>query len=144
MQGGDDPEMRAPMRWDQVTPDNATLAWTRALVKLHNGHRALKVGNFRLLESKRLFAFQRYTDRAKDAVFVLANPGREDVTETVLIPDSKTMDNTLLVDLLGNHSGAPLRVQSALLTLTVPAGGVLVLRPDLAPPGGYTNYKRVQ
>ena len=29
MTGGDDPEMRAPMRWDLVTPDNAALAWTK-------------------------------------------------------------------------------------------------------------------
>jgi cyclomaltodextrinase len=144
MLGGDDPEMRAPMRWDQVTPDNATLAWTRQLVNLHNGHRALKVGSFRLLEGKRLFAFQRYTDRAKDAIYVLANPGTEDVTETLLIPDSKAMDGTVLVDLLGHHPPAPLRVQSALLTATVPAGGVLVLQPNVAPAGGYTNYKRVQ
>jgi cyclomaltodextrinase len=144
MLGGDDPEMRAPMRWDLVAADNAALAWTRQLVKLHNDHRALKVGNFRLLEGRRLFAFQRYTDRARDAVFVLANPGAEDVTETLLIPDSKTMDGTLLKDLLGNHQGAPLRVQSALLTVTVPAGATLVLQPDVAPPGGYSNYKRVQ
>jgi cyclomaltodextrinase / maltogenic alpha-amylase / neopullulanase len=144
MLGGDDPEMRAPMRWDLVTPDNASLAWTRQLVALHNGQRALKVGNFRLLEGKRLFAFQRHTDRARDAVFVIANPSAEDVTETLLIPDSKTMDGTLLKDLLGTVKGEPLRVQSALLTVTVPAGGVLVLQPDVAPPGGYTNYKRVQ
>lgn len=146
MLGGDDPEMRAPMRWDLATPANAAFAWTRRLVALHNGQRALKVGNFRLLEGgKRLFAFQRHTDRAKDAVFVIANPGPDDVTETLLIPDSKTMDNTLLKDLLGTApAGAPLRVQAALLTVTVPAGAVWVLQPEVAPPGGYSNYKRVQ
>jgi cyclomaltodextrinase len=29
MPGGDDPEMRAPMRWDLATPDNAALQWTQ-------------------------------------------------------------------------------------------------------------------
>jgi len=149
MLGGEDPEMRAPMRWDLVTPDNAALAWTRQLVKLHRSERALKVGNFRLLESQKLFAFERYTDRARDAVLVLANPGANEVTDTVLIPDSKIMDNTRLVDLLGAPKDAakpaePLRVNSALLQVTLPPGGVMVLKPDVAPPGGYSNYKRVQ
>ena len=34
--------------------------------------------------------------------------------------------------------------QAALLHLTLPAHGFAVLKPDVAPPGGYTNYKRVQ
>lgn len=59
------------------------------------------------------------------------------------------MDNTRLVDLLGTPTDVakpaePLRVNSALLQVTVPAGSALVLKPDVAPPGGYTNYKRVQ
>ncbi|HEX5682392.1 MAG TPA: alpha-amylase family glycosyl hydrolase [Ideonella sp.] len=149
MLGGEDPEMRAPMRWDQVTPDNAALTWTKRLVQLHRSERALKVGNFRLLESQRLLAFERYTDRARDAVLVLVNPSSADVTDTVLIPDSKIMDNTRLIDLLGVPQDAakpaePPRVSSALLQVTVPAGSFLVLKPDVAPPGGYTNYKRVQ
>lgn len=149
MLGGEDPEMRAPMRWDQATPDNAALAWTKLLVRMHHGERALRVGNFRLLESQRLFAFERYTDRARDAVLVLVNPSSADVTDTVLIPDSKIMDNTRLVDLIGVPKDAakpaePLRVNSALLQVTVPAGSFLVLKPEITPPGGYTNYKRVQ
>ena len=31
-----------------------------------------------------------------------------------------------------------------LMQVTVPARGFLVLGPGAAPPGGYTNYKRVQ
>jgi hypothetical protein len=116
---------------------------------MHRGERALRVGNFRLLESQRLFAFERYTDRARDAVLVLVNPSNADVTDTVLIPDSKIMDNTRLVDLIGVPKDAtkpaePLRVSSALLQVTVPAGSFLVLKPEITPPGGYTNYKRVQ
>ncbi|MEK8031581.1 alpha-amylase family glycosyl hydrolase [Ideonella sp. DXS29W] len=144
MLGGEDPEMRAPMRWDLATADNAALDWTRRLVKLHRGERALRVGNFRLLESQRLLAFERFTDRARDAVLVITNPSLQDVTDTVLIPDSKIMDGTRLVDQLGTWTGEPLRVQAALLQVTLPPGGTLVLKPDVSPPGGYTNYKRVQ
>ena len=144
MLGGEDPEMRAPMRWDLATPDNAALAWMRQLIKLHRDERALKVGNFRLLESKHLFAFERHTDRARDTVLVLANPGSEEITDTVLIPDSKIMDGTRMIDLLGTGKGEAPRVNAALMQVTLPPGGVLVLKPDVSPPGGYTNYKRVR
>jgi hypothetical protein len=36
------------------------------------------------------------------------------------------------------------RVFASLLHLTVPPFGVMVMKPDVAPPGGYTNYKRVR
>jgi glycosidase len=144
MPGGDDPEMRAPMRWDLATPDNAALAWTRQLIALHRQHRALRVGNYRLISSGKLFAFERYTDRVADTVLVIVNPGTEPVTETLMVANSKLMDGTRLIDLLGQNHGEDLRLWATLLQATVPAKGFLVLQPDVAPPGGYTNYKRVQ
>ena len=147
MPGGDDPGMRAPMRWDLVTADNEALAWTKRLIALRKAHRALRVGNHRSIDAERLLAFQRWTDRAAESVFVVVNPGDTPVTETLLIPDSKLMDSTRMVDLLGTHDaagGAEIRAMSALMTLTVPPQTALVLGPDVAPPGGYTNYKRVQ
>jgi glycosidase len=65
--------------------------------------------------------------------------------DTVLVADSKLMDGTRLVNLLpaaGNPS--EVRLHAALMDVTLPAHGFAVLRPDVAPPGGYTNYKRVQ
>ena len=44
----------------------------------------------------------------------------------------------------GSPAPEPLRIASSLLKVTLPAHGFRVLRPDVAPPGGYTNYKRVQ
>ncbi len=145
MTGGDDPEMRGPMRWDLVEAGHPQLDWTRRLVALHRAHRALRVGDFRTLVTREVFGFERFTDRALDAVFVLANPGRKPVKEMVLIPDSKLMDGTVLQDLLGQIE--PVTVHSALLPVTVPAHTALVLAP--VPPSqartdGYDNYKRVQ
>jgi glycosidase len=147
MPGGEDPEMRAPMRWDLVTDDNEALAWTKRLIALRRQHRAIRVGNHRAIDAERLLAFQRWTDRAADTVVVVVNPSEEAVTETLLIPDSKLMDSTRMIDLLGNHeaaAGAEIRAMAALLTVTVPPQTAWVLGPDVAPPGGYTNYKRVQ
>jgi glycosidase len=144
MAGGDDPEMRAPMRWDLVTDDNAALNWTKQLIALRRQHRALRVGDYRSLEAQRLYAFERRTDRVADTVLVLVNSENVEVTETLLVPDSKLMDSTLMVDLIGNAPAAPIRLWAALLQVTVPARTALVLKPEVAPPGGYSNYKRVQ
>src|SRR6187431_679570 len=100
MFGGADPEMRAPMRWDLERADNHVFEWTRRLIAMRQAHRALRVGDFRLLESDKLLAYERYTDRIAEAVFVVANPSRETVTEWVMVPDSKLMNDVSLVDLI--------------------------------------------
>ena len=148
MPGGDDPEMRAPMRWDLVKADNPVLNWNRRLVALHKDNRALRVGDYRAITSGQLMGFERYTERAADTIVVLLNPSDKPVTDTVLVANSKLMDGTRMVNLLADRSDsatlADTRLFSALLHLTLPAHGFAVLKPDVAPPGGYTNYKRVQ
>ncbi len=144
MAGGADPAMRAPMRWDLVRDDHPPLAFNRQLLAMHRQQRALRVGNYRTAEATRLIAFERYTDRVADSVIVLVNPAASPVTETVLLTDSKLMDGGRLIDLLGPAEQPPIRVWSSLLHVTLPAHGFRVLKPDLAPPGGYTHYKRVQ
>jgi cyclomaltodextrinase / maltogenic alpha-amylase / neopullulanase len=144
MTGGDDPQMRGPMRWDRVEAGHPQLAWTQGLIALRR-HRALRVGDYRTLVTRELFGFQRHTDRALDAVFVLVNPQPKPVQELVLLTDSKLMDGTRLEDLLGQIEPVP--THSALLPVTVPPHTVLVLKP--MPPervrsDGYSSYKRVQ
>jgi cyclomaltodextrinase len=145
MTGGDDPQMRGPMRWDLVEAGHPQLDWTRRLIAMHREHRALRVGDFRGLVTRKVFGFERHTDRALDAVFVLANPGPRAVKELVLLSDSKIMDGTQMEDLLGQIE--PVSVHSALLPITVPAHTTLVLKPvpqSRARSDGYDNYKRVQ
>lgn len=143
MTGGEDPEMRAPMRWDLVTADNDELNWTRKLIELHRQHRALRVGNFRLVSADKLLAFERYTDRVQDTVVVIANPGPSEVTESILIANSKLMNGSLMTDLLGKR-GNSTRIMAAMTTVTLPASSFLVLAPDVTPDSGYTPFKRVQ
>lgn len=143
MVGGGDPEMRAPMRWDLVKDDNPSLAWTRQLIQLRKQHRALRVGDMRRIESSQLLAFERYTDRLRDAVLVLANPSDKPVTEVVLIPDSKLMNMSRLSNLL-DPAAAQVPLVSSTITVTVPAESALVLGPDISAKAGYSPYKRVQ
>jgi cyclomaltodextrinase / maltogenic alpha-amylase / neopullulanase len=142
MTGGEDPEMRGPMRWDRVEAGHPELAWTRQLVALRKAHRALRVGDFRPLEaSGPIVAYMRHTDRAGDAVLVLVNPTLKAVDTTVLVSDSKLMDGDNLVDQLG---GAVVQLQAALIMTKMPPQTAWVLTPRLVTEGGYSNFKRVQ
>ncbi len=141
MTGGADPGMRAPMRWDRVRDDNPALAWTRQLVQWRKAHRALRVGEYRPITAQRLLAFERHTDRALDTIVVIANPGDTEVSETVMVANSKLMNHWDLVALDGS---ARVQVEAALLSVTLPPGGFLVLQPEASPGGGYSAYKRVQ
>jgi glycosidase len=142
MTGGDDPAMRAPMRWDRVDTGHPELDWTRQLIALHQGQRALKVGNLRAITSHRLIGFERHTDRVADTVLVIANPTDETITETVLTGNSRLMNPFRLLDLLGTAPG-PMRVVCGMVELTLPPKGVVVLQPEVQPAGGYSSYKRV-
>ena len=143
MTGNADPEMRAPMRWDLVTGDNQILEWTKRLITIRKQNHALKIGNFRLLISHKLVAYERYTDRVEDTIIVVANPHPKEITETIMVRNSKLMNWCTLSDLLGNYKKSP-RIESSLVRMTVPAGGVLIFKPDVAEQKGYTPYKRVQ
>jgi glycosidase len=144
MTGGPDPENRSPMRWDLLQPDNPELIWMKQLIAMRKNHRALRVGDFRLVESEQLFAFERYTDRALETVVVLSNPGRQAVTERVMVANAHLMDDTPMVDVL-NPGAAPVGTLSAgFLTVTVPPRTTLVVQPKERSLGGYSRYKRVQ
>ncbi|MBP8184233.1 MAG: hypothetical protein KAX88_09045, partial [Rhodoferax sp.] len=143
MTGGEDPANRSPMRWDLARDSNQTLQWTKQLIQLRKDHRALRVGDFRLVSSHQLLAFERYTDRVEDTVVVLVNPGKTAITERVLIANSKLMNGSTLLDLL-NPQAKPLRVMASMVTVTIPAGGFRVVAPDVRPSGGYSVFKRVQ
>lgn len=145
MIGGSDPENRGPMRWDLVREDNPEFIWMKKLIALRQQHRALRVGNFRLVESGRLLAFERYTDRALETIVVLANPSGTTVTERVLIANASLMDDTPMVDLLAPaDTPSVYNIQAALITVTMHPETVLVLKPRERSLGGYSRYKRVR
>ncbi|MDH4288822.1 MAG: glycoside hydrolase family 13 protein [Aquincola sp.] len=142
MEGGDDPEMRGPMRWDRVAANHPDLAWTKQLVSLRKAHRALRVGDFRTAEaSGNVVAFERHTDRAGDTVVVLVNPATTETRTTVLLANSKLMDGDNLIDQL---SGQVYKFQGSMIETTLPPQTALILKPRTTTPEGYSNYKRVQ
>ncbi|MCU0882825.1 MAG: glycoside hydrolase family 13 protein [Hyphomonadaceae bacterium] len=139
-EGGDDPEMRAPMDWVAVaegtTPE---LALIQRLLGVRNGNDGLKVGDCVILACDHLLGFVRHTASVRDTVVVLANPTQEPVTETVLVPDAWLMNMNGLTDLFSN---ARVMVAAGLLTVTVPPRTVRAFAPVISATG-YSPYKRV-
>jgi glycosidase len=141
MEGGGDPEMRAPMRWDLVTEENEQLQFMRKLIAARKSSRALKIGDYRGIPSEKLLAFLRRTDRVEELALVVANATDAEVTETLLVPDSKVMNYAELKDAL---TGKTFRAASGLVRVTVPPRQAMILRPDIKRGLEYTPYKRVQ
>jgi glycosidase len=141
MTGGDDPEMRGPMRWDLVNEANPELGWMRKLIDLRRANRALRIGDFRWLGSEKLLAFQRRTDDVAETIIVAANPTDEPVTEVITTRDSRIMNWTWLENMLGDGRA---QVMSGLVTLSVPPRTAWVLRPGIEDTREYSSYKRVR
>ena len=112
-------------------------------VEARKQQRALRIGNFRLVDSDRFLAFERYTEQALETVVVVANPSGMTLTDRVMIANAGLMDATPMVDLLSPADAPPVgTVDAACMTETVPAETVMILVPREQALGGYSRYKR--
>ncbi|MBI5155122.1 glycoside hydrolase family 13 protein, partial [Candidatus Poribacteria bacterium] len=141
MEGGDDPEQRAPMRWDLVSDDNPGLAWMRRLIAMRQEAPALRHGDFLLLDTGRLLAFMRKTDRVEDTRIVIVNPEDAEVAEVVPLRDSKLMSYGGLRDTL---SPTEVGIIAGVTRVRVPPRTAWVLKPVIPHTIEYSPYKRVQ
>jgi glycosidase len=141
MAGGYDPENRAPMRWDLVTDDNPTLTLHRNLLQIRRENPALRVGEFRLLDTEQMLAFIRLTARARETVLVAINPTDQTSTELMPLRDSRLMDaSPLICQLTGEQAMA----SCGLLELTLPPRSARIFRTkDRGAHTGYSAFKRV-
>ncbi len=140
MEGGDDPMNRAPMRWDLATARNVELAAMKKRIAMRRAHRALCVGDVLFLDSEKLLAFARTTDKALETIYVLANGSDKPVKELVAVRDGRTTSYSEVEDL---WDGSRYRVITGTLSVEVPAQTVRILK-IVAPSGkGYSPYKRI-
>ncbi|MFC1744324.1 glycoside hydrolase family 13 protein [Candidatus Riflebacteria bacterium] len=141
MKGGEDPQQRAPMRWDLVNDANKILAFHRQLIKLRKDSPALIYGDFRTLATEKLFAFLRRTNSVRDTVVVVVNTKDEEITEWLQLRESKFQDVTKLKDVF---SAKTFTVQAGLVQLNVPGNGFLVLKIETDDNAiGYRRYDRI-
>ena len=140
MEGGGDPECRAPMRWDLATEDNADLKWVKQWVRYHQTMPALKIGDFRALDTDKLLAFSRTTGKLRESVLVVLNPTDSEVTETFSTRIGRLMSWGGLKDLIG---GSTERSINGLMKVTVKPHSIMLLVPDTSVSQGYSSYERI-
>ncbi|MCU0105628.1 glycoside hydrolase family 13 protein [Acholeplasma vituli] len=141
MTGGNDPENRAPMRWDLNTVENERLQWVKKLIQIHKQETALMVGDYLPISATKLVAFERYTDNVSDTVLVILNPTEASVTERMMVQDSSLMNYSKFDTLLGEAKQVSLI--AGLLEVTLPKKGFVILKPRTQIEKSYTPYKRV-
>ncbi|MFZ4506765.1 MAG: glycoside hydrolase family 13 protein [Fimbriimonas sp.] len=141
MRGAGDPQNRAPMRWDLVNDASPDLAWTRQLTQIRKEHPALRYGDFRALESDRLLAFVRSTDKFRDNVIVVVNPTTETVRETFPSRIGRFQSWGEARDVLGSPK---IRSITGLLQVEVPPQSARIYVPITDPSNGYSSYDRIR
>ncbi len=141
MDGDNDPENRAPMRWDMLLHDNTIYTWTKKLIDLHQTNRALKVGDFKPLITDQLFAFERYTDRIEDTIIVVINTSDQKITESMMIKDSNIMNYSGFDILLGKSEH--IECLAGFLKVELEPKSFVVFKPKVKPDKSYTPYKRI-
>lgn len=126
MEGGEDPGMRAPMRWDLARDDNETLGLFKRLIWMKKNEPALRHGDFQALASRGLMAFMRRSGGVENTIVVAVNPTAEKIGEILQLPDYRIHDSTRMADLLG---GPVFISRSGTVDLTLGPGESVVLRP---------------
>ncbi len=140
MEGQGDPQNRAPMRWDLVREDNPDYAFMKKLIQIRKAHPALRYGDFTALQSDKLLAFSRTTDKLRDTVFVLMNPTDEKVKEVFPGRVGRILSWGELRDQLGTGRA---RSINGMIEVEVPARSMMIMTLSTDPYGGYSPYDRV-
>jgi glycosidase len=141
MDGDNDPENRAPMRWDMLLHDNSIYSWTKKLIELHQTYRALKIGDFKPLITNQLFAFERYTDCVEDTIIVVINTTDDKISESMMIKDSNIMNYSGFDILLGESK--KIECLAGFLKVELESKSFVVFKPKVKPDKSYTPYKRI-
>ena len=140
MTGKGDPENRAPMRWDLVNDQNPDYHWMKQLIAIRKRHVALRIGDYRGLETDRLVGFARTTNKLSETVIVLINPTDQPVQEVISTRVGKLLSWGELRDEIGNSR---VRSINGLMNVTMGAKSVMILTPVTNGATGYSPYDRV-
>lgn len=84
--GGDDPDCRKCMVWEDDQQDRELLAWYKAMIRLRKEHPVLTTGHFRVLHANRqekALVFERWNEQERMAVWF--NPSSQPLTTSVAL-----------------------------------------------------------
>ncbi|MEN3041848.1 MAG: cyclomaltodextrinase, partial [Fervidobacterium sp.] len=138
MKGGNDPDCRRPMIWDETSWDVELMNFYKKLINLRKNSIGLKIGKFELIREDPL-VFLRKAPYVLDNIIVAINKGKEK-SIAVSISDGRILDRTIFIDLFTNER---FKVTSGILRFFIPEKGFRVLRIHNETVKGYDQYKRI-
>ena len=140
LEGAGDPENRAPFPWARAATPNPERRWFTDLLKLRKSRPALRIGDLTPLDTDRLLAFVRTTDRTMDATIVVVNPTGATVRESFATRVGRLMSWGELQDGL---TGRRVKSINGLVDVEMPPRSVAIFAPVADRSNGYSPYDRV-
>ncbi|MBK8176693.1 MAG: glycoside hydrolase family 13 protein [Rhodospirillales bacterium] len=89
MEGGEDPQNRRTMRWDETTWDQTTRGFYKTLVEIRRSRRELREGRLLLLGEYLdgdAVAFVRHTEAPNQEALVVVNKSKQRLQQRLLVP----------------------------------------------------------
>ena len=137
MDGGEDPDNRRPMVWEEEKWDKGFRKFIMKAMKLKTSEPALVSGNYLALpisNSHGIVGFARYTDNPEDTLYFFANLSFKEEKEEIPIPLSYFLSHASSSTLLGEGE---VQAKISSLEVTLPARSFIISK--LVPE--FENYR---
>jgi glycosidase len=141
MTGGDDPENRAPMRWDLVSPENETLNWVKKFITFRKTHPSLKYGDFQALQTDKLISFTRTTGKLRENAIIVVNPTNKKITESFAHRIGNLMSWQEIEDQI---TGEKITQKVGMMTVTIPPKSIRIYTPVITHANGFSPFDRIK
>lgn len=141
MEGEGDPANRAPMRWDLVNENNEFIRLHRQWIRLRQQERALRIGDFEVLDTEHLLAYVRTTEVISETILTIVNPTDREIEETLIIPNGTLKSHLKWLNLFDEK--IIFQSNHAFLTIRLSKQSSLVLKPIIDVKDGYSPYKNI-
>src|ERR1043166_7260760 len=138
MDGGNDPDCRRPMIWDEKRWDKDTLAFYKKLIAIRQSHAALRRGALTMLEADAL-VFLRHTERINETALVAINNSTQPLRQIVFTPHSHLYHALPMKNLL--DPSQIVNMEAGNLKLEVPALSAAIFVPDDTRVPNYRFFK---
>ncbi|HUK82332.1 MAG TPA: glycoside hydrolase family 13 protein [Verrucomicrobiae bacterium] len=131
MDGGNDPDCRRPMIWDDKHWDKGTLAFYKRIVEIRQSYPALRRGQLSVLGHKldaNALVFLRHTDQINEIALVAINNSTEPLREIIFTPHSHLYHALPMKNLL--DPSQVVHMEAGNVRLEVPARTAAIFVPD--------------
>ncbi|PZC52870.1 MULTISPECIES: glycoside hydrolase family 13 protein [unclassified Mesotoga] len=143
MEGGNDPENRAPMEWENIHIGRKTLELYRKLNSIRQRKTSLRSGDFKPLTSSdgSLVSFKRINGAIDDLVVCVVNPTGNIVRSRIFLQEGFLMNGTEMKDMV---TGKVFKASFGTISVELKPYEGLILEPVISRSNThYTPYKRI-